>query len=206
MRIPLVPWLLGQNVDAPGRILLVQTGSTHLLSRALQVLRKRYPRSAITVLVQKGMRDTLVELDGVQYVDNQGPKPAFIKRLRAQQFDSVFMLYTNEGGFWKLKVLPFALGAKAVYAFNENLDWMKVDLRHLDALSVHLRWRLEGSVKFSGFPDSSLLVEVAKVVGYPAVLAYLVAYERVSSKAAGEADGWRKQVAPARADDDRSRY
>src|SRR5205807_2595676 len=114
--------------------------------------------------------------------DNQGPQPGFVNLLRQRNFDRVYVLYANHPGYWKLKLLPFALGAGAIFAINENLDWFPVDLRHTQALAAHLRWRMESSVTLSGQVQLSGLWSAVKAVAYPAVLAYRAGYEQFKSR------------------------
>lgn len=167
------------SADPPARVLLVQSGSPQLLLRAVDGLRTQLPDSQLTVLLQRDMRGLVQERPDVEYLDNQGPKPAFVSSLRARRFSAAYVLFSNEPGFWKLKLLPFAIGAGAVFALNENLDSFPVDLKHGEQLARHLRWRLESSVTFSGDGHSKGLEALLKAAAYPAALAWLFAYERL---------------------------
>ena len=196
MKLPVLPWLVPDHA-ASGRTLVVQTGSPQLLTRALDKLRQSSPETQFTVLLQKNMRAHVQLREGVEYLDNQGPKPGFVKMLRDRRYDRIYVLFSNEPGYWKLKVLPFLLGPRVIYALNENLDSFAIDLRRTDTLAAHLRWRLESSVTFAGASELAGLWGAAKAVAYPAVLAYLAAYERASSLRAGSAAAsWKTENRP----------
>jgi hypothetical protein len=196
VNLPFLQWLLPK--EAPGdRALVVQTGSPHLFARVLDRLCESYPDSTFTGLLQKNMRGKVPERDDVDYIDNQGPKPAFVKMLRERSFDRIYVLYSNEPGYWKLKLVPFLLGPRAIYVVNENLDWFPIDLRRSETIAAHLRWRMESSITFSGDVEFGSVMSAAKAVAYPAVLAYLAAYERSRSRTLGEAaTTWKQQNRP----------
>jgi len=179
--------------------LVVQTGGPGLLTRTVDHLQAKYPAMNLTVLLQRNMREKVPPRPGVEYLDNEGPRPDFVRRLRAHQFDVVFVLYTNEAGYWKLKFLPFLVDAGTVIGINENLDWFPVNLRYADALAAHLRWRMESSVTFSPGGVPGIAGAFAKAALYPAVLAYLLAFERVSNRRArrnGSAPAWKDENRP----------
>lgn len=196
MKLPFLRWLL-PNGAAATRFLIVQTGSAPLLVRLVDLLRRDHPDAALTVLLQRNMRPAVSLRDGVEYLDNQGPRPAFIKLLRERRFGRAYALYSNEPGYWKLKVLPLLVGASEIYAVNENLDWFPMDLRHTDALAAHMRWRMESSVTFAGDVELAGVWSAAKAAAYPAVLAYLTGYEWLRTRMAGEAGGsWKQENRP----------
>jgi hypothetical protein len=177
---------------------LVQSGSAHLLARAVDTIRSRLPHLELTVLQQRGMQDRLRQRADVRYIDNIGSKRSLVRELRANEFDIAFVLYSNEGGFWKLKLLPFFLATKGVLAINENLDWFPITIRRAQELAQHIRWRLESSMTIAPGGMAPLVADVAKAITYPAVLTYLLAYEQwknVPARSKKTALGWKN---PAR--------
>jgi len=179
--------------------LVVQTGGPGLLTRAVGDLAAKYPAMNLTVLLQRNMRERVPARPGVEYIDNEGPKPDFVRRLRAREFDVAFVLYTNDAGYWKLKLLPFLIDAGTVIAIKENLDWFPLNLRNTDALAAHLRWRMESSVTFSPGGVRRIPGALAKAAFYPAVLAYLLAFERARNLRArinGSAPTWKDENRP----------
>jgi ADP-heptose:LPS heptosyltransferase len=174
--------------------LLIQTGSPALLVRAVRTIRERCPRLELTVLRQRGMGEQVVHEPGVTYLDNEGSKVELMRQLRAQSFDVVFVLYSNEGGFWKLKLLPYFVGAANVLAYNENLDSFPVSLRTASQVVQHVRWRLESSMTKAPGSPPVFRSDLARFLLYPGVMMYLVGYERVlnaTRRASGRADAWK---------------
>jgi hypothetical protein len=108
--------------------------------------------------------------------------------LRDRRFDVAFVLYFNHPGFWKLKLLPFFIGARHVLAVNEHMGWFPLSLRHAGALARHMSWRMS---RHEGEGASMALAErLVRAVAKPAVIAGLIAYEKFSSLRANTA--WKR--------------
>ena len=167
------------NLRQARRGLLVQTGSPDLLAKAIDVVRARLPKLELTVLRQRGVGERLPVRADVQYLDNEGPKLQMIRTLRESNFDVVFVLFSNESGFWKLKLLPYLLAADGVLAINEHLGWFPLTIQRGKELAKHLRWRLESSVTVAPGGVAPLVAGIGKAMTYPAILTYLVGYERL---------------------------
>ena len=175
--------------------LLIQTGSPTLLVKAVRSIRERCPGIELTVLRKRGMGEQVDHVPGVTYLDNEGSKLELTKQLRARRFDVVFVLYSNEGGFWKLKLLPYFVGAASVLAYNENLDSFPVSLRTANQVLQHVRWRLESSMTKAPGSPPVFRSDLARFLLYPGVMMYLVGYERVlnaTRRASGRADAWKR--------------
>lgn len=175
--------------------LLIQTGSSALLNRAIRMIKERCPGIELTVLRQRGMAEQVVHESGVTYLDNDAAKLDLVKQLRSRRFDVVFVLYSNEGGFWKLKLLPFLVGASSILAYNENLDSFPVSLKTVDQVLKHLRWRLESSMTRAPGSPRVFRSDLARFLLYPGVMVYLVGYERLANAArrtSGRADSWKR--------------
>lgn len=183
------------DVSHAGSGLLIQTGSPALLNRAVRMIRERCQGLELTVLSQRGMTEQVVHEPGVTYLDNDGSKVELIRQLRARRFDVAFVLYSNEGGFWKLKLLPYLVGASSVLAYNENLDSFPVSLKTLSEVLQHVRWRLESSMTKAPGSPGVFRSDLARFLLYPGVMMYLVGYERLANatrRSPGRADAWKK--------------
>jgi hypothetical protein len=168
------------DLTGAGKLLIVQSGAPELLAEVIALVRRTYPEAAVSVLLRRGIGELapgLRDLSGVEYLENLGPKAAQVRTLRARQFDGVFVLYSNHPGYWKLKVLPFALGARVVIGVNEHLGCFPLNLRDVNRLGSHLRWRLGSR---SNFASADLLEDLASTATAPARLGYLFAYEKIA--------------------------
>jgi hypothetical protein len=183
------------------RVLVVQSGEPALAVRLVEHLRARFPRSELSMLVRKGTDTALPPLPGVEIIQNEGPRPTFVRRLQAARFDRVYVLLSGDPGPWKLKLLPFALGAEVVFAVNENLGYFEVSVESVPTLARHLRWRYESSLSHAGPAGARTLTSIARAATYPALLAYLLAWEQLRNRAARSrgARDWKRENRPAAA-------
>lgn len=179
MKLGMLQFLLPRSGGEDGdKVLVIGSGPNELVARLVDGLREKFPGSRLSVLVRRGAEASMPRRDGLTYIPNEGAKPAFVKRLRDERFDRAFVLLAGDQGYWKLKALAAAVGAEALYAVNENLDWFPLDLRNSAHFASHLRWRMESSLTFAGERQSTLAAGLVKTVAYPATLAYLFSYER----------------------------
>ena len=193
------------NLTGARSLLVIQSGPAELLVELIARVRQTYPEASLSVLLQRGIADALVALPepgAVEYLENMGSRAEQVRRLRARGFDGVFVMYSDHPGYWKLKLLPFLLGAGSVLAVNEHLGWFPVALQDLHRLGGHLVRRLgTGSVSLRGPARRVALAATA-----PALLGYLLAYERLAGLRArlrGSAPTWKrgKPAGPGRQDD-----
>ena len=180
MTAPLRFLLSNGDLTGAGKLLIVQSGGPELLAEVIALVRRTYPEAAVSVLLRRGIGELapeLRDLPGVEYLENLGPKAAQVRTLRARGFDGIFVLLSNHPGFWKLKLLPFALGAHTVIGVNEHLGCFPINLRDANRLGSHLRWRLGSR---GSFASADLLEDLVSTASAPAKLGYLFAYERVA--------------------------
>jgi|GEM_PF-1737831 len=166
------------DLTSARKLLLIQSGPPELLAALIEMVQKTFPSAEICALLQRGIVDAppyLLDLPRVEFVENLGSKAGLVKRLLARAFDGVLVLYSNHPGYWKLKLLPYALGARTVLGVNENLGCFPISLPEIDRLSGHLLWRLQGA---SSITAPVPLGELARAVAAPLVLGYLFAHER----------------------------
>jgi hypothetical protein len=184
------------------RLLIVQSGSHDLLGKVIDLVRSNYAQASLSVLLRRGVGELPADLrsrDGVEYLENVGSKATLLRTLRARSFDGVFVLYSNQSGYWKLKALPFALGVPTVIGVNENLGHFPVNLRESDRLRRHLLWRLANRPTFASV---ELFEELASSAAAPVRLLYLLAYERLAMLRAplrGGSASWKRATTRARA-------
>ena len=175
-------FLIGDgDLSAARNVLVIQTGSPELLTKAVDLVSTALPAASVTVLLQRDMAGKVSPRQGVEYLENTGGKRDLTRQLRARSFDAAFVLYFNQPGFWKLKLLPFALGVRNVLAVNENMGWFPVSLRHAGPFARHLIWRL-GGAGVGGDGAAMVLAErLLRAAVKPAVIARLVVYEKLAS-------------------------
>jgi hypothetical protein len=181
MTVPLRFLVSNGDLTGAGKLLIVQSGSQDLLAAAIALVQKNHPAAAVSVLLRRGLgelRPELRNLSGIEYLENLGPKAAQVRTLRAREFDGVCVLYSNHPGYWKLKLLPFALGVPTIIGINEHLGCFPINLRDLNRLRAHMVWRLGSR---STFASADLLEDLASSAAAPAKLGYLFAYERLAS-------------------------
>jgi len=172
------------------RLLLIQSGSRPLLERALRGLRQRDPDGRMTVLLQRGeapLPPALLNPAGkarVEVLDNPGPSPAFLRGLRKRNFDRVYVLWTGEPGYWKLKLLPAALWPARTFAIDDQLRLFPLDASGWPAVAQHLRVRLEGPLQL-GDQVARLWRRSLEAAALPATLALLASRRLASSDVDG---------------------
>jgi hypothetical protein len=169
------------DLTSAQKLLIVQSGPAELLPGVIELLQRTHPEASLSVLLRRGLDELPPALRGtgeVEFIENLGSKLAQVRMLRERAFDGAFVLYTNHPGYWKLKLLPFALGVPSIVGVNENLGWFPVSLSDVKRLSGHMRWRLGSR---PGFASADLAEELANAAAAPAKLGYLLAYERLAT-------------------------
>ena len=178
--IPLRFLFSGGGVAPAPKLLVVQSGPAELLGELVARVRTVHADARVTVLLRRGL-DELPEpmraIPGVEYVENLGPRWRTVRDLRSRRFDGAFVLHANHPGYWKLKLLPFALGVPTVYGVNEHLGYFPISLREAPRVAAHLIWRMRGPAG-AGF---GVIRGVGQKAAFPARMAFLVAYERIAN-------------------------
>ena len=173
-------------------VLLIQSGAPDLLMAATDRLRAAHPKAAMVVLLQRDMDERVERRPDVEYLVNLGSKIALARELRHRRFDAAYVMYTAHPGYWKLKLLPFALGAKRVLAFNEGVESFPINLRDAGALARHLRWRFAQTMSIGSGRAADRLALAAKAAVYPALVVYLLAWERLAHARRPGAGAWKR--------------
>jgi len=93
-------------------ILIVQTCNPNLLEYVIKDVKARYPESQLTLFLQLQMREYLSDetLAGCEVLTNpKAKRNKILRELRKHKYKLVVFALSGEAGFWKLKMLPFAL-------------------------------------------------------------------------------------------------
>ena len=190
---------LASNGDLGGarQVLVVQTGSPELLSQAVEMLRGALPPVRMTVLLQRDMRARMRLLDEIEYLENDASKWSLIRDLASRRFDAAFVLYVDQPGYWKLKLLPFLIGVPRVFAVNEHMSWFPVAPRNPGPLLRHLIGRA-GTERTGVEAAVDITRAVARTAATPVIAAWLYAYERIASARAALGGGirWKDDPPP----------
>ena len=153
------------------RILLVESGSRHLIERALPSLRRTYGASVPIDLVTcySGAPDGFAEVYRV--TDHRGPegRRRLYRALAANHYSIMGMLCSAEPIMTKWKwVLAARLPVK-VFAINENADYFWVDRGHWRELRYFVLYR-------AGLTGSGALRTLGRLIAFPFTLLYLLLY------------------------------
>lgn len=122
------------------RILVVQTCNPNLLEYVIKDVKARFSGAHITVLLQPHMKGYLSEevLANCEILVNPKSKRIKVLReLRRHKYKWVVFTLSGESGFWKLKILPFALFPSKPLAYDRLARLISLKPKGL------LRWTKE---------------------------------------------------------------
>lgn len=125
-----VDWANVRNVA------LVQTGAARLLPEVLSRVRAEFPSASIVVVAEEDAAG-LLAADGLSIeIARPGRRLDLLKKLRERRFDLVVVQLSDEP-MGELGRLAFLLRARAMLAFNQNLDWFPVNVHRIATISQH---------------------------------------------------------------------
>jgi len=128
-------------------ILLIVSGSSGSLKKALDRITRKYPDSKITLVSrlpihQDAARPNIASVMPIECSGGMLSRAmtywSCLSDVRRTHFDGTFIMATNEG-FLPLKVLGLLSRAGSKSWINENGDWF--DVRDIRTFLLHLRWR-----------------------------------------------------------------
>ena len=159
------------------RVLVVQTANAPVFNKIFCGVRRRFQTAAIELAIHPEMEKALPADHGctLLHIDRKN-KLQFVRKLKSRRYDTVVVGFCGERGFWKLKILPFLLGAQQVLVYNENAGAFAFNRYHLGAMRRHLKWRMMQAL----FPET----------GMSESLPLLLAEEAVRRVLAGPAFLW----------------
>ena len=164
----------GRQPKTVERILLIESGSRHLIDRVVPVLRQHWPGAAIDLVTCfPGVPKSLDEPgNGVFRTADFAGAPARARlyaELRVRQYQVGGMICSGEPVMtrWKL-ALAWKIPAKFL-AINENGDYFWIDLAHRRVLARFTLARL-------GLAGSGAAAAAARLLLFPFHLIYLLLY------------------------------
>lgn len=162
-------------------VALVQTGAARALPEILSRVRAEFPSASIVVVADEDAA-ALLAADGIAIeIARPGRRLDLLKKLRERRFDVVVVQLSDEP-MGELGRLAFLLRARAMLAFNQNLDWFPVNVHRIATIAQHFGGDGRGGAALVGWAlKRSLLVAFAR----PAATLWL----------AGKA-GWRRLRGP----------
>jgi len=92
---------------------------------------------------------------------------AHLASLRRQRFDAVVVFFTGDPSYWKIKFLPFFLGARHKLIFNENGDCFFFSW---SAWRAHISRRLADNLEYVPAPRGRLRVRSLAIVAVKLIL------------------------------------
>ena len=156
------------------RVLLIESGSRHIVERAIQTIcSKRAPGAVIDVVTcfpgaPAGLREDSAVFHVSDYQGRVG-RTRLLRELRARGHTAIGMLCSAEPIMTKWKWWLAGRLPGKVFAINENCDWFWVD---------RARWRL--IVRFglflAGLSGGDAVGSLGRFLAFPFVLLYLLAF------------------------------
>jgi hypothetical protein len=158
------------------KILLIQSAEPRYLLRTLDRLKEQplfhNPRYT---LFCRGKQETLSQFKEHPMLSRIIPHSemtdalSHIRELRLERFDAVVAFFTGDPGYWKIKYLPFLLGARHKVIYNENGDCFFFSWK---AWVAHLSYRIarregQGAEARLAAHARALIVPVIKLLLLP---------------------------------------
>lgn len=131
--------------DRVSRIVLVETGPSHLVAGVLEELDRLFPDAHTEVLLREEDAFLASELkaDRVHVVRFE-ERADLVKELRSQPYDLVVM-QLSKGGAQGLRSLPFVVRGHTLMAFNDSLDHFPLNAFRLPDLASHFGLASQGA-------------------------------------------------------------
>ena len=156
------------------KILLVESGSRHLLERLIPNLRSVYGESVQFDLCTcfPGLPAALnagCKIYRTADFSSNAARKSLFRELRSNRYDALGIICSAEPIMTKWKwMLVHQAGARA-FLINENADYVWFDRMHWQGLAAYARTRM-------GFEDSGAVRTLARIVLLPLSLIYLSLY------------------------------
>lgn len=131
--------------DRVSRIVLVETGPTHLVAGVLEELDRIFPDAHTEVLLREEDSGLAAKLkaDRVHVVRFE-ERADLVRALRSPPFDLVVM-QLSKGGAQGLRSLPFVVRGHTLMAFNDSLDHFPLNVFRLPDLASHFGLASQGA-------------------------------------------------------------
>ena len=155
-------WRTDWPHDRVRRVLVLQTANPPSFNKILCAVRRRFEGAEIEMAIHAETEKTLPRDHGCRMLFiNRKNKSECVKELKSRGYDTVVVQFCAERGFWKLKLLPFLLGARQVLAYNESADAYALNRRHARIIFLHVKWRAGQFIRRGTGAHGSLLRALA---------------------------------------------
>jgi hypothetical protein len=167
-------FLRPHKAPALRKLLLVESGSRHLLEKLIPNLRAVYGETLIVDLCTcfPGAPAALSKESRIYRTADFATAAArkrLYQELRSNGYHAIGIICSAEAIMTKWKwMLVYQVGAHA-FLINENADYVWFDRLHAAGLAAYVRTRL-------GFEDTGAVRTLARLVLFPASLLYLTLY------------------------------
>jgi hypothetical protein len=146
----------GPTVDQEQKItdmLLIRSANSNLAIKVIQALKRRFPKSQITMLSTWTLDSNKVidaklhdELLFVPLEQNRAAhkerKKRLMQDLKSRKFQLMVVIFSKEIIYYRLQMLPFILNRKHLLIYNENLDSFYFNNYHRSVILRHILTRL----------------------------------------------------------------
>jgi hypothetical protein len=169
-------WFLSGRVPPPERILLVESGSRHLLERAAAEMSRHFPEARFDLCTCFPGAPAAPAVDRVWRVNEArslGAKLSMAGSIVRARPPIAALLFSGEPVMlnWKLLLL-LALPSKIIVV-NEHGDFFWLDRKHLTVVRTFLGARM-------GVGGDAFLRAIFQILVFPIVFLYLVCYTLVT--------------------------
>lgn len=169
-------WFLSGRVPDPARILLVESGSRHLLERAVAEMIRHFPNARFDLCTCfPGVIET-VPVDHVWRVNEArsfGAKLGLARAVVRTRPPIAALLFSAEPVMFNWKVLLLALLPSKIIVINEHGDFFWLDRKNLKILRSFVGARL-------GVGGDAFLRAIFQLLVFPFTFLYLVFYALVT--------------------------
>ncbi len=173
----------GQERHLGEEVLIIQSAEPAVVLRVLDRLKRRplfrNPRYTLFCRNLPGTADRFrnqpMLYRVISHNETRGAL-AHLSVLRRERFDAVVVFFTGDPSYWKIKFLPFLVGARHKLIFNENNDCFFFSWR---AWQAHISRRLAESIEAAPAPRMnlqfrSLAIVAVKLLLFPFRFAWLL--------------------------------
>jgi len=169
-------WFLSGRSPDPARILLVESGSRHLMERAVAAMSRHFPTARFDLCTCfPGVIETapVEQVWRVNEARSFGAKLSLARAVIRTRPPIAALLFSGEPVMFNWKMLLLAALPSKIIVINEHGDFFWLDRRHLKILRSFVGARL-------GVGGDAFLRAITQLLVFPFVFLYLVFYALVT--------------------------
>ncbi len=122
-------------------ILLVQSGPIDLALQVADRVRAMLPECDLDAVVREDDRDVAASAGFTRVVPVRWEdRVDVVRALRRRRYDTVIVLLSHRGSDY-LRILPYLLRTRSIWAFNDNLDSFALHVTRVATLGLHVSGR-----------------------------------------------------------------